>query len=572
MRHSIRSKLLMAILVVTVLTVSTITMAFYFKSADMIEENYSESLYGRVEQMTKLLDDSIKEIYYINLKTASDEQLYKEIKTYQGTKSNESIDAIAQILRTSQEQYKDLSSLYLILPDEGTAVTSDEYPVCKRELSLESIEEIENTASHEPLPMMTRDVVHEDGILLSGVQTINDENGEILAYLAANIQERTLYYQYLEPLYDDIISEAIVLSENNDIITSKDYGRVGESYEEMDKIPKRNGFFEQEGEDTICIFERGYFSGCGIYLTVPKNQVLGDLAQMRTFLLGVVAAVIFVAVLLAGYITRAICRPIKNMTDTVELVGQGELSLRLETAAKDEIGVLCTEFNSMLDYIENLIAQVIQEEKQKKDAELEALQYQITPHFMYNTLNSIKYSALIKGEKEIGGLLEDFVELLQASINKKGTFITVADELHILMNYVHLQQFRYQESFEVIYEVDLEASGCYIPRLILQPLVENAILHGIDMKNKKGQIKIQGKIENEDRLTLTVSDNGRGMSKEQIDELLNNKTKKTSGLSAVGIPNIRERLELYYGDKGGIGYESTPEGTTACIYLPVNRQ
>ena len=106
----------------------------------------------------------------------------------------------------------------------------------------------------------------------------------------------------------------------------------------------------------------------------------------------------------------------------------------------------------------------------KKDAELEALQYQITPHFMYNTLNSIKYAALIKGEKELGGLIGDFVELLQASINKKGTFISVADELHILKNYIHLQEFRYQGGFDVEYDISQEAYGCYIPRLILQPL------------------------------------------------------------------------------------------------------
>lgn len=259
------------------------------------------------------------------------------------------------------------------------------------------------------------------------------------------------------------------------------------------------------------------------------------------------------------------------MTDTVEKVSKGDLSLRVDVTTEDEIGTLCREFNNMLDNLEDLIARVIEEERLKKDAELEALQYQITPHFMYNTLNSIKYAALIKGEKELGGLIGDFVELLQASINKKGTFISVADELHILKNYIHLQEFRYQGGFDVEYDISQEAYGCYIPRLILQPLVENSILHGIDMKGGNGRLVIRGRVDGT-RLTLSVIDNGRGMSREQIQALLSSKAKKTNGLSAIGVPNVRERLELYYEEEGGIIYESSESGTIASIFLPVNRE
>jgi len=221
----------------------------------------------------------------------------------------------------------------------------------------------------------------------------------------------------------------------------------------------------------------------------------------------------------------------------------------------------------MLDYIEALIAQVIEEEQQKKDAELEALQYQITPHFMYNTLNSIKFAAFLKGEKELAGLIGDFVELLQASINKKGSFLSVADEIHILKNYIHLQDFRYQGSFRVKYEISEEAYRCYIPRLILQPLVENALLHGIDIKRQTGKIWISGNVS-EGKLILIVKDNGRGMTKEQIRDLFNSHAKKTNGLSAVGIPNVKERLELYYGTQGGMEYVSSGNGTEVTVFLP----
>lgn len=120
------------------------------------------------------------------------------------------------------------------------------------------------------------------------------------------------------------------------------------------------------------------------------------------------------------------------------------------------------------------------------------------------------------------------------------------------------------------YDIGEEAYGCYIPRLILQPLVENALLHGIDMKGGNGRLTIRGRVE-DSRLTLSVIDNGRGMTREQITVLLSSKAKKTNGLSAIGVPNIKERLALYYEDKGGITYESDENGTTATIYLPVCR-
>ena len=149
-------------------------------------------------------------------------------------------------------------------------------------------------------------------------------------------------------------------------------------------------------------------------------------------------------------------------------------------------------YNRMVDEIDSYVRQLIEEQERGRRLEIEALQMQINPHFMYNTLNSIKFAALIRGEKELGGLIGDFVELLQATISKKGTFLTVADEFHILNNYVHLQEFRYQGSFRVRYEMEEGAGGCYIPRLILQPLVENAIMHGIDLLEapKRGLLSI----------------------------------------------------------------------------------
>ena len=249
----------------------------------------------------------------------------------------------------------------------------------------------------------------------------------------------------------------------------------------------------------------------------------------------------------------------------------GELGQRAEVVTRDEIGRLSVEFNEMLDHIESLIGQVVQEEMLKKDAELEALQYQITPHFLYNTLNSIKYAALLKGEAKIGGLLEDFIELLQASVNKKGKFVTVAEEIHFVRNYMNLQQIRYEEEIEVEYRIPQEMKGCFLPRLMLQPLVENALLHGLDLKRGQNRISIGGEVK-EGRLALWVQDNGRGMSEEQIRQLFLGSGKKERGLSGIGVANVRERLKLYYGECAGVTCVSGEEGTRIAMFLPAYKE
>lgn len=432
----------------------------------MIEENYSGILYGRMQQTVKDLDESLKEIYYVDTRAAWDEALRENVRSYISTKNEDNLETVAELLRNHSREYKDINSLYFVFPGEKMAVTSEEFPVNKQGLAKKDIQKLEEEQADNSFPVVVESLIHEGDSFLSVIQKVEDDNGNVLGYVAADIKERTIYYEYLESVNDEKITTILLVDRNNEIITSGDYSDLGKTFPEIidHDVPDENGYFEENG--VISFFSRGGFSSCGLYLEVPKKEVLSGLSEMRLFLIGIFGAFFVMAVLLALWLSRVVCGPLKSMTSTVEKVGEGDLSLRTEVVTSDEIGTLGKEFNHMLDYIEDLIAKVIEEEQQKKDAELEALQYQITPHFMYNTLNSIKFAAFLKGEKELAGLIGDFVELLQASINKKGSFLSVADEIHILKNYIHLQDFRYQGSFQVEYNISEEAYSCYIPRLI----------------------------------------------------------------------------------------------------------
>ncbi len=193
MLQSIRSKVLLAILAVTMVTACSITVVFYFKSAGMIEENYSTNLYGRVKQTVTSLDDSLQEIYYINVKAAGDINMAQYIKEYRKSESGEALDKIAELLRNYRTEYKDLSSLYFVFPDERIAVTSEDYPVCKRDIPEEEIVKIRQTEAEEAVPIMFGDMVHDTGKQLSCIQSVTDEDGTVLGYMLANTEERTLF-------------------------------------------------------------------------------------------------------------------------------------------------------------------------------------------------------------------------------------------------------------------------------------------------------------------------------------------------------------------------------------------
>ncbi len=568
--RSIRSKVLIAITGITLLTALAMAFIFYGRSSRMIEENYVTVLSQRIRLLTDTLDDMLKNVCNINIKASCDSEITDQLKAYLQDQDENRLSEISARLRTYAEMNQEISSMYLVIPEEKQVVTSLDYPVYKSKLDEEKLKQFDEQIKENEGPYIIDDLARDSGKLLQFAEEVTAEDGRILGYVCVNMEEQNLSYSYMEDPANQELQE-MELIVGGKIIAGRELSHMGENFP-VEKYESYLGHSESIGTDgeNIYIYCQGGFSECGIFVSAKRSEILTDLIAMRKYICGVTAALGLLAVLAAAYISRIVYRPIRKLMSTMKDIADGDMDSRAEIVSRDEIGLAAEEFNRMLDQIEKLIVQLIQEEKKKKDAELEALQYQITPHFMYNTLNSIKCYAMIRGEKEIATVIGDFVELLQTCIRKKGTFLTVAEEKQVLENYIHLQEFRNGEVYQVTYDIEREAEQCLIPRLILQPLVENALIHGLDLKNDRKHLSIEAYTLGS-RLYLKVKDNGRGMTKDQIEELLNNKEKKTKGLTAVGIPNIQERLKLYYGSQAKLSLKSSEEGTEAIIFLPVNR-
>nr|WP_296093541.1 sensor histidine kinase [uncultured Dorea sp.] len=567
---SIRSKVLIAIIGITLLTATAMAFVFYGRSAKMIEENYVTVLSQRVRLLTDTIDDMLKEVCNIDIKASCDSELKEMLRQYLEDQDESRLSDIANRLRTFSKMNPSIASVYLVIPEKNQVVTTMDYPVYRSDIDAGKIRRFETKIQENDGPVIMDDLVHEESKLLAFAEVVKDTDGTVLGYVCTNIGEQNLRYDYMEDPANQELDQIKLIGDGK-VIATREVSRIGRSFSEK-KYKKWIRHSETAGADekNIYIYCEGSFSRCGIFAGVKKRAVLSDLMQMRKYIFGIAAGFGIIALMAAVYISRIVYKPVQKLMTAMKAVSDGEMDTRAEIVSKDEIGLAAEEFNRMLDRIEDLIRQLIQEEKKKKDAELEALQYQITPHFMYNTLNSIKCYALIHDQKEIATVIEDFVELLQTCIRKKGTFLTVAEEVQVLENYIHLQEFRNGENYQVEYKIEWEAQQCKIPRLILQPLVENAIIHGLDLKNDQKRLTIEAYTSGS-RLYLKITDNGRGMTEEQIEELLKKKGKKTKGLTAVGIPNIQDRLNLYYGRQAKLTLKSEGEGTTATIYLPVNR-
>lgn len=252
-------------------------------------------------------------------------------------------------------------------------------------------------------------------------------------------------------------------------------------------------------------------------------------------------------------------------------VERHNLDVRVDMCRQEDIASMISIFNSMVGQIRQLILEKEHAEKEKYQEELHALQSQMNPHFLMNTLNTLKFMAISAHFDGMRDMVDALENILAAILNRDGGFYRLSDEKSVLDSYIYIMQFRYMDSFEVDIHISEEALMCKVPKLILQPIVENSITHGFDgLEEKLGLIVINGRIE-EDRLVLEVRDNGKGMDREQIARILT-EPGKPKGRRTIGVSNTDRRIKLNFGPQYGVDIQSEPGSFTAVrLILPVIR-
>lgn len=322
-----------------------------------------------------------------------------------------------------------------------------------------------------------------------------------------------------------------------------------------------------QGEKVIVASDKSNLTEWIVYSIQPYSMILDAVQPVKNTFNNLIAISSILGIFFSVVISRSVTGPLFRLQDTIKKIQQGNTKLRANVENTSEVGQLSLTFNQLLDKTEYLVTSLKSIELKRKEAQLEALMSKINPHFLYNTLDSIRMMAVTEGKKDIARAIEALAGLFRYTIRLKKDIIDIKTEIEYIEDYVLLQKIRYEDDLNVIYDIDPSLLNHKIIKLTLQPLVENAIKHGIDRKSGVGEIRISV-YSTDGNLIVTVTDDGEGMSFDGLQKIRNNLSKDYAG-DHMGLKNIQERIQLYFGPEYGLQVESKHgEGTTVTVKIP----
>lgn len=336
------------------------------------------------------------------------------------------------------------------------------------------------------------------------------------------------------------------------------------------------GFFEGN------IRQTGYFvfnaplsiNGWKLIFTIPAKEMTDSVSSTLLSIIIIGAASFIIITAISTLVLYNALHPLKNIVDSIKEIRSGNLTQKVAINGCLEVNQLSTEYNFMLDRINNLLDKIVDEQKALRKSELKAFRAQINPHFLYNTLDSIKCLTVCGDNKKASQLIASISTFFRIGLSGGSEEIPIRDEVEHARQYLFIQKIRCSEKMDYLIDIDTEIENYKTPKLILQPLIENAIFHGINRKEIHGLIKVLVKKENENTIVYEITDNGAGMTPDEL-KILNEKInapllQSTAGNHGYAVRNVNQRIKLSYGDSYGIVFESKSEiGTKVRVTIPV---
>lgn len=386
-------------------------------------------------------------------------------------------------------------------------------------------------------------------------------------------------YSSLEQLFDGVTAGkggyVYLISSDGELLYHPkmqliDSGRMQENNVTAAAYKDGNHMEEFDGSSRFVTIKSIGYTGWKVVGVTPENVVTLNTIKTRLFIVFIIALILFILALINSYISSRITNPIKELEKSVGILEEGNLDVPVYAGGSYEIQHLGKSIGDMAAQIRLLMKDIVTEHEAKRKQEFDTLQSQINPHFLYNTLDIIVWMIENEQKAEAVKAVTALARFFRISLSKGKSIITVRDELEHVRNYLMIQHMRFKNKFT--YEIQAEDGVLELAslKLMLQPLVENAIYHGMEFMDGDGEILLKVWKEEGD-LYFSVIDNGLGMTEEQVGNLFTGASHVDSKRgSGIGVKNVNERIKLYFGEKYGLSIESEPdEGTTVKIHLPV---
>ena len=397
-----------------------------------------------------------------------------------------------------------------------------------------------------------------------------DFSGRPIGYIMVYFDEQLIQESIIADVTFGPGSNIMLVDGDGDVLSSQDRSLLGQSIAGtqlfqaiLEQLPAGRSSFplSENGSDGIGIAVHNEVFDCYLVASIPMSYITEETRDINIALLWLALALILLSLLLTLVTYISILNPIRNIIAACNITSDDDLNVRINDPNKDELGFLARTIDRMVDEIQMLMDRRRKEQTRRRELELENLQYQINPHFLFNTLNSLQWVATINDVPAVAEGLSSLSALLRNTIMKKDEFIPLSQEVETLSHYFAIQKIRYGNSFDVCYSIDPRTADRRVPRFVLQPLAENAIIHGTENMPAPITITVSSTVDEAGNMIVEVQDNGHGFS---IPEAQKRGKDRFSG---IGVNNVAERLHIYYGDAGGLTVESEVGCGTVCRIL-----
>lgn len=571
--RSIRNSIFIYFTITSLVAVLLIVISIYSRLSSQLYDTVKQENVNLVNRV-----DSSMEVYLRNIMKLSDTIYYGIIKN-----ANLSEDSIGEKLTLLYNNNKEQVSNIALISKEGEPISVVPAARFRKNFKAEDEEWFVNALNkteniHFTLPHVQKMFEKGDNsynwvISMSRAVEITVGGSTEQAVLLIEMA-----YQGLEEVLDEVTlgngGYIYLMDSNGDIIWHPKFeliasGRVKENnlvaagYDDGSREEVFNGTRQTVVTKTV-----GY-TGWKLVGVIKGTGISLNMLKTRLFIVFVILLIIFIVILINSYISFRVTNPIRELEKSVKELEEGNLDADIYMGGSYEVQHLGKSVQDMKFRIKGLMQDIVSEHEEKRKSEFDSLQAQINPHFLYNTLDIIVWQIENEKQSEAVHTVTALARFFRLSLGKGKNIVTVRDEIDHVKNYLMIQHMRFKNKFD--YEFDIAEDVLELPslKLMLQPLVENAIYHGMEFMDGDGMIMVKA-WRKEDELYLSVADNGLGMTEDKVEMILTGKSTSGNGRgSGIGVKNVNERIKLYFGEAYGLTIDSEPdEGTTVIIHLP----
>lgn len=582
----IRTKFILSYSILIILPLCLVGIIYYFLSMSVISKIACENTFKIVKTNNQIIDNMLTKVEESTLSMIRDSDLFDLFSDknfnpyYMDRQVTKSIDKY--LSRDSNILSAQIVTGYSVFGNNTSVIN----PLSVKESSvylsaINAAGKLEWIPTYDFTKMFGNEKLgqhYKDKYIFSAARVLNsfNINNGILVTLDADVEKPILIVNFKEDFLRKQFeknlpiksTEFFVIDTSGHVIThnnGEEIGIVQKPFWLSEAISNASGtnYIDINGKKVILCYDTMNSTGWISVVLIPVDSLMeGFLPIVKKSTIYITLVFVLLSMLLAFIISGRISKPIKKLLKAMKRVGEGDFDIRVSDEKGDEFGYLSRKFDKMNAEIKKLIEENYIVKIRDKESQIMALNLQLNPHFLYNTLNIINCMLIEDSGKEASEMIIKLRDMLIYSVKNKKELVVFKDDFGWLKNYIHIMSKRYEDKYTICFDIDTRIYNTYVPKLFLQPLIENAIIHGFEETDNGGVILITGSISDNKRI-FTVSDNGKGIDKDTCEKILSRKN------TSIGINNIDSRIKLIYGQEYGVFIKSeNGKGAEVSVIIP----